>query len=205
MGPSLILLNKHILNTLNFPFPYFLSSLGVLVSAIFSHTCVHLNLVNIKHRDHIQGYLWYQRVLPIGLAYAITLGLGNLVYLYLNVGFIQMLKSFTPVILLFTGYIFQVETPTSSTVASIFIISVGTAASCTYTLNANVSGIVIMFSAELAESIRLVLTQYLLQNLKFSVIEGQYVLAPPSAFWLLLASVYFEFPKIVSETRINIS
>jgi hypothetical protein len=36
------------------------------------------------------GYLWYKRVLPVGLAHATTLALGNAVYLYLQVGFIQV-------------------------------------------------------------------------------------------------------------------
>ena len=39
----------------------------------------------------------------MGLAHASTLAFGNAVYLYLNVGFIQMLKSFTPVIIMLTG------------------------------------------------------------------------------------------------------
>ena len=45
-----------------------------------------------------------------------------------------------------------------------------------------------MLLAEVTEAVRLVLTQFLLKNLKFGVVEGQYVLAPASAFWLFLAS-----------------
>ena len=50
------------------------------------------------------------------------------------------------------------------------------------------SGLLVMLLAEVTEAVRLVLTQFLLQNLKFGVVEGQYVLAPASAFWLFLAS-----------------
>ena len=35
---------------------------------------------------------WLVRILPIGLFMALTLHFGNLVYLYLTVAFIQMLK-----------------------------------------------------------------------------------------------------------------
>jgi hypothetical protein len=38
----------------------------------------------------VEGVLWYKRVLPVGLAYAGTLAFGNTVYLFLNVGFIQV-------------------------------------------------------------------------------------------------------------------
>eukprot|EP01034_Spumella_vulgaris_P031426 gene31426-38813_t len=49
-----------------------------------------------------------------------------------------------------------------------------------------------MFLAELTEAIRLICTQFFLQQLKFGVVEGQYVLAPASAFWLFLASFIYE-------------
>jgi hypothetical protein len=40
-----------------------------------------------------------------------TLAFGNSVYLLLNVGFIQMLKSFTPVIIMITAYLSRIENP----------------------------------------------------------------------------------------------
>ena len=56
-----------------------------------------------------------------------------------------------------------------------------------------------MFVAELTEALRLLLTQFLLQNLKFGVIEGQYILAPASAFWLFGASAVFEWRKMYDD------
>ena len=51
-------------------------------------------------------------------------------------------------------------------------------------------------SAEFTEAVRLVLTQYLLKNLKFSVIESQYYLAPAGAMCLFTASFISEFPTM---------
>jgi hypothetical protein len=50
--------------------------------------------------------------MPVGFFMAGTLWLGNLVYLYLSVSFIQMLKAFTPVITMCALFITRLETPT---------------------------------------------------------------------------------------------
>ena len=52
------------------------------------------------------------------------------------------------------------------------VISLGTAGTCSFNADFNVIGIAIMFAAELAEAIRLIFTQYFLQQLKFGVVEG---------------------------------
>ena len=172
IGPALILLNKFILQNLEFPYPMFLSGLGVLVSGIVAQLIVRLGFVTLQRKEAVEGALWYKRVLPVGLAHASTLAFGNTVYLLLNVGFIQMLKSFTPVIIMITAYFARIEIPTTPVIYSIFVISLGTAATCSFTPQLSLIGIFVMFLAELTEAIRLVLTQFLLQNLKFGVVEG---------------------------------
>ena len=192
IGPSLVLLNKYILYDLNFRFPMFLSGLGVLVSAVVARLLVAIGVVDIQQKEAVEGVFWYKRVLPVGLGYALTLALGNYVYLLLDVGFIQMLKSFVPVIIMTTAYLSGTENPNEPVILSVIIISLGTALTCTYTPSINFAGVAVQFIAEVCDAVRLVLTQYLLQNLNFGVIEGQYVLSPASAFWLFLFSFIFE-------------
>jgi len=199
IGPALILLNKYILQDLSFPYPMFLSGLGVLVSGIVAQLLVRFGFVQLHptRREAVEGALWYRRVLPVGLAHAGTLAFGNTVYLFLGVGFIQMLKSFTPVIIMITAYLARIESPSRPTIISIVIISLGTAMTCSFTPQLSILGLFVMFAAEATEAVRLVLTQFLLQNLKFGVVEGQYVLAPASAFWLFLASFCYELPHML--------
>ena len=199
IGPALILLNKFILHNLDFPFPMFLSGLGVLVSGVVARLIVGLGFVPLQRKDAVEGMLWYKRVLPVGLAHAGTLAFGNSVYLLLNVGFIQMLKSFTPVIIMLTAYMARIETPSQSVVMSVMIISLGTAMTCSFTPQLSLLGLSVMFMAELTEAVRLVMTQFLLQNMKFGVVEGLYVLAPASAFWLFLASACYEFREMARQ------
>ena len=66
-----------------------------------------------------------------------------------------------------------VEKPTKPVIVAIFVISLGTAATCSFTLEYNILGLLVMFISEAAEAIRLVLTQFLLKNMKFGVIEGK--------------------------------
>ena len=96
IGPALILLNKYILHNLAFPYPMFLSCLGVATSGLVAQVAVRAGYVVLQRKEQVEGALWYRRVLPVGLAHAGTLAFGNSVYLLLPVGFIQMLKSFTP-------------------------------------------------------------------------------------------------------------
>eukprot|EP01035_Chromulina_nebulosa_P021426 gene21426-27754_t len=80
-----------------------LAAIGLIVSAIISHVIVSAYPSIVKKRTEIEGILWYQRILPISLCHACTLAFGNLVYLYLDIGFIQMLKSFTPVVIILSS------------------------------------------------------------------------------------------------------
>lgn len=191
------MVNQHILKALSFPYPMFLAGLGVVSSGLLATLSVRMGWVQVQRSEAIEGRLWYQRVLPVGLAHAGTLSFGNMVYLYLDVGFIQMLKAFTPVFIMLTGYLASIDTPTHPVILSVIVISIGTAATCSFTPQLNLLGIFIMFLSELTEGIRLVITQFFLQQLKFGVMESQYVLAPASAFWLFLASAIFELPSML--------
>jgi hypothetical protein len=45
-----------------------------------------------RHKVHMSKYFYLRAVVPIGLLYSASMVCSNLVYLYLNVAFIQMLK-----------------------------------------------------------------------------------------------------------------
>lgn len=70
IGPTLILLNKFILQNLSFPYPMFLSGLGVAVSGLVAQVIVRSGHVVLQRKETVEGMLWYKRVLPVGLAHA---------------------------------------------------------------------------------------------------------------------------------------
>lgn len=60
VGPALILVNQYILKSLNFPYPMFLSGLGVAASALFAFVIVQLGFVKLERKDEVEGILWYE-------------------------------------------------------------------------------------------------------------------------------------------------
>ena len=106
-------------------------------------------------------------MVPVGIAMAATLAFGNAVYLHLGVALIQMLKAFTPVIVMIGLVLANIERPTWQVVACVAGISVGTAVNCSGTMDYSGFGLLLMFGSETFEAVRLVLTQKLLQNEKF--------------------------------------
>ena len=93
-------------------------------------------------------------------------------YLSLTVAFIQMLKAFTPVITLAVLYLLEVESPSKMLVASVMGISVGTLIAVAGEMQFDTFGFVIHEVSAVAEALRIVLTQKLLQDAKFHPVEG---------------------------------
>lgn len=54
-GPTLILVNKHILSDLGFHYPFFLSAQGVFVTALFSYISVKLGYVALLNKEKVEG------------------------------------------------------------------------------------------------------------------------------------------------------
>ena len=199
-GPTLILVNNKILRGKKadaFPYPMLLSGLGLSVTAIVSVLLVRTGCVKLEHRDVVTWPFFAYNLLPVGAALATTYATGNAVYLYLNVGFIQMLKAFTPATTLAVLWMSGIEVPSWRVLVSVLAISVGTAITSVGEGSLHPLGLLLMLSAEVAEAIRLALTQKLLQNLKFGVVEGQYHLAPVTALWLFGVASVYELPHFL--------
>lgn len=204
IGPALILVNKYILRDLEFKYPMFLSGLGMLVTGAVAHVAVASGQTVLDSSKCITRSFWISNILPVGAGTALAFTFGNGAYMYLTVAFIQMLKAFTPTVVLIMLKLFGIDEPTKEVVASVVVISVGTAVSSFGEMHMVWLGFFMMCLAELSEGTRLVLQQKMLQNLKFGVVEGQYYMAPASAACLFLGSLVFEVPSMVTSGDYNI-
>eukprot|EP00930_Biecheleria_cincta_P069227 TRINITY_DN56997_c0_g1_i1.p1 TRINITY_DN56997_c0_g1~~TRINITY_DN56997_c0_g1_i1.p1 ORF type:complete len:374 (+),score=61.10 TRINITY_DN56997_c0_g1_i1:71-1192(+) len=204
VGPLLILVNQYILKTLRFSYPMALSGLGLMCSSAIAVFMRLFGLISLDSAHVVTPAFMMYNLMPIGFSSAATLAAGNAVYMYLPVGFIQMLKAFTPAVTLVFLGLSGLERPTRKVVFSVLVICAGTAIASFGEGSMNPAGLLLMFSAEAAEGLKLVLTQKLLQRLKFGVIESQYFMAPISAVWLFSASAFNELPSAYEANAISI-
>lgn len=193
----LILLNKHLLKDLEFGYPMSVAGMGMAASGVFSYILCHVTKT-VEAKAVISKEYWLRRIMPVGFFMAATLCAGNLVYLYLSVSFIQMLKAFTPVITMLALFIAALEKPTGKMIGSVLGIAAGTALAAYGEVHNSLLGVAIMMFSEAAEAVRLVMTQLLLQGLRMGPFEGVMWMAPACWLWLMLGAAVGEWPRMIA-------
>lgn len=206
VGPALMMLNKHIMDDLHFHHPIAICSLGLVSSSIVSHIVVLLGLGEIREesRKIVAGCSWFQVAGPIGLMKALTMSSGNAVYLHLSFGFIQMLKAFTPLIVMIVMRFAGVKLPTRAAMWCVAAIVLGTMVEVKGELHATVYGVMLMIGSETFEAVSVVLSQKILQNNRFTVLEGMYITAPAGAACLLVGVLTLEVPEMLQTGRYRV-
>ncbi|CAL8465208.1 g4743 [Coccomyxa elongata] len=205
MGVSsgLIMVNKYLMSTDGFHYPMALSCLGMLFSSVASYiACRVIKVVEVNRV--LTWRFYFARILPVGFFMALTLHFGNIVYLYLTVSFIQMLKAFTPIITMLALFVARLEDPSQRLIVAVLLIALGTAMASYGEVNMSWLGLTFMFASETFEAIRLVMTQMLLVGLKFHPIEGLMYLAPACSLWLLLGIALVEWPRMAAENALGL-
>lgn len=149
-------------------------------------------------------HIYLIRLLPLILATAATMFLGNVCYLYLSVAFIQILKAFTPAVTLLLGVAMRVETFRLPLLASVLLIALGTGAVVVIESGAPsfhwVGLLAFMFSS-LSEAVRVVGAQKLLGGDSFNTAEVLLYIGGPTGVLLILCSFLFEAPGIYDPVR----
>eukprot|EP01062_Namystynia_karyoxenos_P029212 TRINITY_DN21988_c0_g2_i1.p1 TRINITY_DN21988_c0_g2~~TRINITY_DN21988_c0_g2_i1.p1 ORF type:complete len:371 (+),score=108.87 TRINITY_DN21988_c0_g2_i1:94-1113(+) len=191
----LIVINRNIMRRDHFRHPMTLSGMGLAAFSAVAYALYFAGKLDIKEesQDAISGEKWWTRVVPVAVCKAATLAFSNWAYLYLSLGLIQMLKAFTPAIILALATALGVDRPSTGIVVSVLVICCGTALTTSYDPSANPLGLLLQLGAMVTEAVSVVLTQRLLQSHKFGVWEGGLVLAPPGAAALLLTAALFEW------------
>jgi len=196
VGPALILVNKEIMTSYGFGYPMLVSGLGQVSSAVGSFLVVRVfrwQPLSDQARS-VDWDFYLKNMVVVGAAFAASLSLGNAGYMYLSVSFIQMLKAFTPCVVVAALFLSGVERPSPPVAAAVAAMSAGTLLAALGEANFEATGFLIMIGAEAAEATRLVLTQRLLCNLKFGAFEGLYLMAPICAFWMWGVALFVEVP-----------
>ena len=174
--------------------------MGQALTGLFSRLLIDcLGVVTIDDQTRELASDWkfvFSAFVPVGACQALALACGNAVYMYLNMGFIQMLKSFTPVVVMSTLHLSGVERMSVPVAVAISGIAVGTMITGSFEASVNAIGLALFATSSFAESFRLVITQFVLQKKKLTVFASMYYLAPVSALWLLGLACHSEVHRL---------
>mmetsp|Transcript_19817 Transcript_19817/g.43338 ORF Transcript_19817/g.43338 Transcript_19817/m.43338 type:complete len:367 (-) Transcript_19817:863-1963(-) len=195
---AIILLNKHLLSVHHFQAPMVLCSLGMIFSSVATFLlCRVLRVVPTPNVDKVDLAFYCKYILPAGCAMAGNLALGNYTFVYLPVTYVQMLKSLAPAVNYVALVLLDMEKVSAALVTSVSLIVLGTAAASYGEVAFNSTGMALYLGAELCEVARVVIMQVMTQQQSFSPMEGLYVMAPTTVFWLLCGIVVFESRIVV--------
>lgn len=141
--------------------------------------------------------MYLRTIVPIGLLYSGSLVCSNLVYLYLSVAFIQMLKAAAPVAVLFTSWAWGVADPSMSKLVNILFIVCGVAIASAGEIQFSWIGFFFQIGGIFFEAMRLVMIQVMLsgEGLNMDPLVSLYYYAPVCAFMNFLVACTSELPR----------
>lgn len=141
--------------------------------------------------------MYIRTILPIGILYSSSLVFSNVVYLYLSVAFIQMLKSTGPVCVLIASWIWGVAQPNSTTLLNIMLIVFGVGLASLGEIEFSWLGFIFQMCGTISEAVRLVMIQVMLssEGLRMDPLVGLYYYAPVCTVMNFVVVIFSEGPK----------
>ncbi|ESW35225.1 hypothetical protein PHAVU_001G216900 [Phaseolus vulgaris] len=198
LSSGVILYNKWVLSTLyfNFPFPITLTMIHMAFSGGVAFFLVRV--LKVVSPIKMTFNIYATCVVPISAFFAASLWFGNTAYLYISVAFIQMLKALMPVATFLVAVTCGTEKLRCDVFWNMVLVSVGVVISSYGEIQFNVLGTVYQVTGIVAEALRLVLTQVLLQKkgLTLNPITSLYYIAPCSFVFLFIPWYILEKPEM---------
>jgi drug/metabolite transporter (DMT)-like permease len=155
------------------------------------------SLLDGRKNVKMTGRTYLRAIVPIGLLYSASLVCSNMVYLYLSVAFIQMLKSAAPVAVLLTGWAWGVESPSLKRFLNVLVIVAGVALASVGEINFSMIGFLYQVGGIVFEAMRLVMIQVLLSGdgQKMDPLVSLYYYAPVCALMNIFIAGAAEAPR----------
>jgi len=143
------------------------------------------------------GRVYLRAIVPIGLLYSASLVCSNMVYMYLSVAFIQMLKSAAPVAVLLIGWAWGIDSPSMKRFLNVLVIVFGVALASMGEIDFSLVGFLYQLGGIVFEAMRLVMIQILLagDGQKMDPLVSLYYFAPVCAVMNVLIAGLAEGPR----------
>mmetsp|Transcript_3786 Transcript_3786/g.4166 ORF Transcript_3786/g.4166 Transcript_3786/m.4166 type:complete len:327 (+) Transcript_3786:86-1066(+) len=190
---SMIMFNKAVLSSYDFPYPIFLTTWHMVLSTILTQILSRTTdlLPGVKE-GKIDTNVIKTKIFPVALLFAISLICANKAYLFLSVSYIQMLKASTPVAVLGLSLLLRIENSSYIELNIVSLISLGVALASVGELMFSWTGFTFQVFAIVAEASRLVLTGMILKRYKLDSLSTLYYVAPLCACINGFCCFYFE-------------
>ncbi|KAI5865485.1 TPT-domain-containing protein [Durotheca rogersii] len=177
-----ILFNKWLIDDAGFPviLTWWHMTFATMATQVLARTT---SLLDGRHKVKMTSRLYVRVIVPIGLLYCGSLVSSTLVYLYLSVPFIQMLKAAAPVVTLLVGWLWGVEHPTLATFGKVLLIVVGVVMASAGEIHFSWPGFFYQVAGILFESLRVIMIQTLVsgEGLNMDPLVSLYYYAPVCA------------------------
>lgn len=193
-----ILFNKWLIDTANFRYPIILTTWHLVFATVATQLLARTTtLLDSRHALPLSRSMYIRTILPIGILYSSSLVFSNVVYLYLSVAFIQMLKSTGPVCVLIASWIWGVAQPNSTTLANIMLIVFGVGLASLGEIEFSWLGFIFQMCGTISEAVRLVMIQVMLsaEGLRMDPLVGLYYYAPVCTVMNFVVVIFSEGPK----------
>lgn len=203
-GLLIVIINKSIVRDHGLHAPALVSSTGALFTAALTRTLVFMGKIHVRPVGKRPWEFAFRRALPVGVCAAGSLCFGNMSYIYLDAGFVQMLKAGTPALLLMVLSCLRVEvvSPTSACLALMMVC--GSVLATAQQPHANSIGIVVQLASQFCEVLQVTAVQVFLQQLGFEAWDAGYYLAPAVAACCLLPSLVLEWPHVIASHKVGV-
>ncbi|KAL5600991.1 hypothetical protein BROUX41_005822 [Berkeleyomyces rouxiae] len=203
---ALIIMNKWILDTLNFRFPVLLTtyhlSFATVMTQLMSRTT---NLLDGRKKINMTPEVYMRGIVPIGVCFSLSLICGNMTYLYLSVSFIQMLKATTPVVVLLSSWAMGNTQPKLSVLLNVSVIVLGVIVASFGEIEFVLIGFVYQILGIVFEALRLTMVEKLLSGeYKMDPLVSVYYFAPICAFMNFMVALYWEIPRVTYQDFANV-
>ncbi|KAE8355932.1 triose-phosphate transporter family-domain-containing protein [Aspergillus coremiiformis] len=153
---------------------------ATVVTQIMARTTT---MLDGRKNIEMNSRMYARTMVPIGLLYSGSLVCSNIVYLYLNISFIQILKAAGPVVTLFVSWSWGVATPSLGVLINVLIITCSVGLAVSGEIQFSMLGIFFQMASLVCDANRLVMIQILLSDdgQKMDPLVSLYYTAPVCA------------------------
>ncbi|GLA74990.1 hypothetical protein AtubIFM55763_006246 [Aspergillus tubingensis] len=206
-----ILFNKWVIESTEFRYPIILTTWHLVFATLATQLLARTTtMLDGRKRMRMDGRTYVRMIIPIGILYSGSLVCSNIVYLYLNVSFIQMLKACGPIVTLLTSWAWHVKTPSLESFLNILLIAFSVALAVAGEVQFSWLGVIYQLASLVFDANRLVMIQILLsdEGQKMDPLVTLYYSAPVCAFTNFMIAFYTELRgfswSVVGETGFGV-